>query len=172
MEGERERLLKEAQQGQQILMTTIKQEVGLPIVLNLDISMAQLKGLITLANHPGGTVGQFADTLHIGRSAASLLINRLVHDGLVERTDDSIDRRKMVLCLSPRGENLVAQFHQGQTERDPLPAWLEQLNEKDLRALVQGLRALTHIIQVTTGVTDPQQPAPLEEESIRTRKTP
>jgi DNA-binding MarR family transcriptional regulator len=154
MDSDRETLLEEALNEQRIIMALIKQEVAFPIFLDLDISMAQFKGLLTLAHHPRGTVGQFADTLHIGRSAASLLVDRLVQDGLAERAEDTVDRRKMVLCLSPRGEELVAMFHQGRAERDPLPAWLEKLGEDDLGALVQGLRALASIAQDAMGVID------------------
>jgi DNA-binding MarR family transcriptional regulator len=165
MNSDRETLLGEALNEQRIIIALIKQKVGFPFFLELDMSMAQFKGLFILAQHPRGTVGQFADTLHIGRSAASLLVDRLVQDGLAERTEDTVDRRKMVLCLSPRGEELVALFQQGRVERDPLPAWLEKLSEDDLGALVQGLRALTGIAQDAMGVIGPWHTSAVKEGS-------
>jgi DNA-binding MarR family transcriptional regulator len=157
MDLDREALIKEAQQAQRTIVASVMQQVALPFWLELDISMAQLKGLLTLATHSNSTVSQFAEMLRIGRSAASLLIDRLVQDGLVERAEDTEDRRRAVLRLSRRGEELVTHVRQGRAERNPLPAWLANLSDQDLMALVQGLRALAAEAYAATGEIDPCQ---------------
>jgi DNA-binding MarR family transcriptional regulator len=151
MEHDRETLIQEAQRTQRIVVSAIMQQVSLPSFLDLDISMAQLKGMFILASSGTSTVSQLADRLRIGRSAASLLVDRMVADGLVERTEDSEDRRRTMLRLSRRGEELIARLRQGREERNPLPAWLAKLSDQDLRALVQGLRALAAVAHEATG---------------------
>lgn len=142
-------LRAEAHQRQRIILTSLMQEVWLPIFLDLDvdITLRQLRGVIVLASHAQLSVRQFAEALHLGRAAASALVAHLLQDRLVERERDQADHRKVVLSLSQKGEALFAQLLQGRAERDPLPAWLEKLETHDLQALTQGLRALSCLAQ-------------------------
>ena len=110
-----------------------------PTWLQLDLTMAQLKGLFALADSPM-TIGQLADVLGSGKPAASILVERLVQLGLVERAEDALDRRRTIARVTARGEELVARLRQGGRER--LRTWLSRLGDDDLAALVQGLRAL------------------------------
>ncbi|MBI4495277.1 MAG: MarR family transcriptional regulator [Chloroflexi bacterium] len=111
--------------------------------LHLELTMAQLKALMALSKGDGETVGSMADALEIGLSASSQLTERLVQHGLVERRDDPSDRRRALVHLSPAGEQLVTRLRQGNEER--LRDWLARLEEADLQALVQGLRALAAV---------------------------
>lgn len=154
MDLDREALIKEAHQTQRIIVAAVFQQVALPILLELDLSMAQLKGIVILATSKNCTVSQVAEQLQIGRSAASLLMDRMVVDGLVERREDPEDRRRTLLGLSQRGEELVTRLRQGRAERNPLPAWLANVNDHDLQALVQGLRALAKEASAATGTAD------------------
>lgn len=155
MDLDREKLIKQAQQAQRIVLASVLQEAALPTLLDLNISMAQLKGLVALGRSHTSTVSELAEQLRIGRSAASLLADRLVVDGLVERAEDTEDRRRTVLRLSQRGEALLTQLRQGRAERNPLPTWLAKLGDHDLVALVQGLQALAAEALAATGVSDP-----------------
>ncbi|SRR6266487_1953933 len=155
MDLDREKLIKQAQQAQRTVLASVLQEAALPILLDLNISMAQLKGLVALGRSHTSTVSELAEQLRIGRSAASLLADRLVVDGLVERAEDTEDRRRTILRLSQRGEALLTQLRQGRAERNPLPTWLAKLGDHDLVALVQGLQALAAEALAATGVRDP-----------------
>jgi DNA-binding MarR family transcriptional regulator len=156
MDIDRQALIEEVQGSQKLVITAI-QQVVMPYWLQLDLSMAQLKGILTLASSGSTTVSQFATVLRVGRSAASLLVDRLVQDGLVERTEDTEDRRRTLIRLSPRGEDLVAQLRQGRGKLHPLSDWLDHLSDSDLVALAQGLSALAAEAQRATGMTDPLQ---------------
>jgi DNA-binding MarR family transcriptional regulator len=157
MDLDREALIKKAQQAQRIVIASVMQVVALPTFLELDISMAQLKGLVALAPNRTSTISQFAEKLRIGRSSASLLVDRMVADGLVERAEDTEDRRRAVIRLSRRGEELITHLRQGRTERNPLPTWLANLSDQDLLALVQGLQALAAEAYAATRAIDPWQ---------------
>jgi DNA-binding MarR family transcriptional regulator len=108
--------------------------------LPLDLSMAQLKAMMLMVAAPPMTASQLATTLGLGRPATSILIDHLVQDGMVTRTEDPIDRRRVLVELTPTGSDLVARLRQG--PRDRLRHLLEQLAPADLAALLQGMEAL------------------------------
>uniref|UniRef100_A0A7C5VUS0 MarR family transcriptional regulator n=1 Tax=Thermomicrobium roseum TaxID=500 RepID=A0A7C5VUS0_THERO len=111
-----------------------------PRLGEFDLSMAQLKVLFALSCSGPLTVSEVAERLSITSPTASHLIDRLVHLGLVRRREDERDRRRTVVELSASGEDLLRQLRQGNEQY-----WRELLNELDfvdLRALLQGVRAL------------------------------
>lgn len=142
METDRKLLVEKVLQTQKTLFLAV-QAAGLSPWLELDLTMSQLKGLFLLATDGPMMVSQLGSALGIGKPAASILVDRLVQLGLVERTEDIADRRRTLVQLSPRGEELVRQLHQGRYER--WSAWLNQLSDDDLNALIQGLSALAKV---------------------------
>ena len=114
-----------------------------PAWLELDLTMGQVKGLFALAQSGAMTVGHLAEALGIGKPAASILVDRLVHLALVERDEDRADRRRTLVRLSARGEELVLGLRQGRRER--VRQWASRLADADLAALRRGLRALAAV---------------------------
>lgn len=111
-----------------------------PRLGEFDLSMAQLKVLFALSCSGPLTVSEVAERLSITSPTASHLIDRLVHLGLVRRREDERDRRRTVVELSASGEDFLRQLRQGNEQY-----WRELLNQLDfvdLRALLQGVRAL------------------------------
>lgn len=106
----------------------------------LDLSMAQLKTLMTLYDAGALPIGQIGETLGVGQPTASHLVDRLVQSGLVARTEDALDRRRTLAELSPRGVELIGRLREVRIE--PLQRWLAQLDDTALAALQLGLRAL------------------------------
>lgn len=117
--------------------------VAKPHWLALDLTMAQLKTLLTLANAGPRTIGQVADVLGIGLPTASHLVDRLVQAGLAERTEDPADRRRTLARATAAGEELTRSLQQGGAEQ--LRNWLGRLDPADLDALLRGLRALVEV---------------------------
>lgn len=128
--------------------------------LSVDLSMAQLKALVWLARESGCTVSHLAETLHIGKPAASLLIDGLVHRGYVVRVQDTADRRRALTRLSPTGEELVTRLRAGGAEKlkAEVAGWLSQLDAEHLHALATGLGALA---QIATSDAHAHQNTPL-----------
>src|SRR5215212_4996620 len=80
--------------------------------MEIDLSMAQLKTLMTLYN--GGTmaIGAIAEHLGIGQPTASHLVDRLVQTQLAQRAEDPLDRRRTLAQLSASGEELAERIKQ------------------------------------------------------------
>src|SRR5215472_13751973 len=70
---------------------------NIPEWVHLELSMGQLKALMTLATREAMTVSGLAETLNVGKPMASILVDRLVQLGLVERTEDPEDRRRTLV---------------------------------------------------------------------------
>ncbi len=115
--------------------------------IRLNLSMGQVKALMVLAREagPGMNVTALAEALHVGKPAASILVDQLVQLGYVERTEDHEDRRRTLVALTPKALDLVERLRQGGYE--PFSRWLAALDADDLAAMTRGLRALLAVIE-------------------------
>jgi DNA-binding MarR family transcriptional regulator len=111
--------------------------------LHLDISMQQLRALFLLRDEEEASVGRLAELFGIGLPAASLLADRLVRAGYVERRDDPADRRRVLLSLTRAGVRLVTDLREG--SQSLLRRWMSSLSPDDLAALSRGWRALADV---------------------------
>jgi DNA-binding MarR family transcriptional regulator len=114
-----------------------------PIVLELDLSMAQMKILFILAHENPVTVGVVAEKLGIGFPTASYQVDKVERAGLVRRAEDANDRRRTLVFLTSTGEELVQRLGQGRKER--LHEWLDQLAPAELQSLLDGLKAMVRV---------------------------
>jgi DNA-binding MarR family transcriptional regulator len=69
--------------------------------------------LLVIRGHPSYptvTVGEAAEALQIRHHSASLLVDRCVRRGLLDRKEDPIDRRRVQLSLTPEGERVLTRI--------------------------------------------------------------
>lgn len=137
---ERNRVAEQAMQDQRQIFDHLIRDGVVPRLVRSDLTMAQLRALLTVAHRGPLAVGQLGGILGVGKPTASLLIDALVGHNLVERNEDPVDRRRTLVRISQRGRELVDEARQGRQER--LLGWLAELDETDLLALARGLRAL------------------------------
>ena len=109
--------------------------------LEIDLTLSQVKVLISLAHSGAATVGEIGAMVGIGNAGASLLVDRLVRLGLAQRGDDPTDRRRTRVSLTDAGTDLVRTLTHGGRER--LRHVLGTLQTDDLLALLQGMTAAT-----------------------------
>lgn len=67
------------------------------------LSVSQLRTLFFLNCYPGMDLSSVADHLGVTRPTASVIVNRLVQQGLVNRTEHPQERRCVVLTLTRTG---------------------------------------------------------------------
>lgn len=111
--------------------------------MEIDITFPQLRTLLILAEEGPLVIGQIAQRLGIGLSTGGHLVDRLVQAGLAERTEDSEDRRRTLARLTTKGEELHARLLNRVQHFQTL---IQKLDEDDLAALLQGLRALNRVV--------------------------
>jgi len=103
------------------------------------LSLSQIRLLLALAHYGPTTIGQLADHLRIGQSAASLLVERVVQAHLAERTDDPADRRRALVRLTEAGEALMGRRRKGQ---ELLHTWFSGLDDAQLTTIIDTLTAI------------------------------
>ena len=110
---------------------------------HLDISMQQLRAIYLLRDEEVATVGRLAELFGIAMPAASILADRLVRAGFVDRNDDPADRRRVLLTLTRAGIQLVTELQEG--NHLLMRRWMSRMSPEDLAALTQGWRALAEV---------------------------
>ena len=102
------------------------------------IGSAQLFVLQQLASAPAGSINELAERTYTHQSSVSVVVHRLVREGLVERRPAKDDRRRRELRLTRAGQRLVA--------RAPVPPQMRLID--GLRALpVSETRALARLLK-------------------------
>ena len=93
------------------LQNTLKATSG-TVWMEIDLTIAQLRTLLVLAEEGPLVIGHIAQRLGIGLSTGGHLVDRLVQAGLAERAEDVDDRRRTLARLTPKGEDLYARLLQ------------------------------------------------------------
>jgi DNA-binding MarR family transcriptional regulator len=84
------------------------------------IGSAQLFVLQQLADAPAGSINDLAARTYTHQSSVSVVVRRLVEQGLVARQPSASDRRRRELRLTPAGKRLVS--------RAPVPGQVHLIN--------------------------------------------
>lgn len=105
-----------------------------------EFTFPQMQALGFVVDHPGCTMGELAQALGIGLSAATGLIDRLVQHEFVEREADPNDRRIVRIHASAAGRNARQRCRRERIKR--LQEALELLCEQELEQVAAGLALL------------------------------
>jgi MarR family transcriptional regulator, organic hydroperoxide resistance regulator len=124
------------------LQTTLKATSG-TVWMELDLTIAQLRTLLVLAEEGPLVIGHIAQRLGIGLSTGGYLVDRLVQAGLAERAEDVEDRRRTLARLTPKGADLYARLLNHPLQMQSL---IQKLSDSDMAALLQGLQALNRLV--------------------------
>jgi len=114
--------------------------VATPALCQMDVTMSQVKAMLTVSMSGESTVGDIARSLSVGQPAASTTVDRLVHLGWADRLEDPVDRRRTLVRLTQEGRQLVEMVWR--LRRDLLLTWLSRMEKRDLSLLAQGIVAL------------------------------
>ena len=125
-------------------------------VADHDLSMRQVKALHFVGDCGELSVGALGERLGIKLPAASIQADHLVQAGLIERTEDPEDRRRVRLRLTRRGEEIMA----GRREIEAtMRRWLEEMPDDDLLALRRGMTRLAEIATTQSPATGAAAPS-------------
>ncbi len=103
---------------------------------------AQRKLLNAIAAYEPATLGEVARAVDRGAPAVSRAVESLVRAGLVERTHDPDNRRRLALRLSERGQDVLRA-----PPKSPgsLAAGLDRLAQSELRAIERAFEILERL---------------------------
>ena len=101
---------------------------------------AQLHALRQLSESPTTSLTQLAERTHTDISSVSVVVSRLVEQGLVARKAADDDRRRLSLGLTARGRALVRRAPETGTSR--LLRAATHLSDREVHVLATGLAKL------------------------------
>jgi DNA-binding MarR family transcriptional regulator len=109
------------------------------------LSMAQFGILMHLFSCSNCGISDLGERMDISAPAASQMVDRLVQQGLVERTEDPADRRAKQLALAPKGRELI------ETSLTTRTRWVDDLVRslapEDYDEVASTLAKLTEVVQ-------------------------
>jgi MarR family transcriptional regulator, temperature-dependent positive regulator of motility len=90
----------------------------------LGMKIKEYVSLIYLRDHMGTSQQALAEALHLDANNCVLLLNELEDLGFAERLRDKRDRRRHIVCLTPRGQSALerAERYMESVEDDVLGA--------------------------------------------------
>jgi DNA-binding MarR family transcriptional regulator len=130
------------------------------------LSSAQLFALQRIAENPRASINDLAALTFTHQSSVSVVIQRLVDQGLVAKVAASDDRRRQLLALTARGRRAL--------QRAPAPVQdrlvdaIAALSPPDRRRLAKSLNAIA--CAVVPGRLAPHPPMLFEDSAPRRRK--
>jgi DNA-binding MarR family transcriptional regulator len=104
------------------------------------LSIPQLRTLAFLDREPGACLIHLAEHLGVSLPTASTLVERMVRQGLITRTQDPRERRRVVLMLTPPGARHFRSARQ--SAHAWMAATLAHLSPEELRRISQSVTVL------------------------------
>jgi DNA-binding MarR family transcriptional regulator len=111
-----------------------------PDLMELDMSMAQIKALFAISIRGTATINEIAEFLGVSQPTASQVVDKVVQGGFAERSEGEQDRRVKQVRLTDKGSDLVSRLYRG--SEAPYRETLSQMKTADLQSLRKGLQAL------------------------------
>ena len=109
------------------------------------LSMPQIRALFHLRHDSKCGVSEIGDLLGVTNPAASQMIDRLVINGYIERTEDPADRRAKQLKLTGKGRSVVKESIEIRRR------WMERLTDAltldEQNSIISALVILTRTAQ-------------------------
>lgn len=106
-----------------------------------DLTLRQLQVLACLRAAPGSTGQALADLLGVTTPTVSGLVDRVASKGWVERQQDPVDRRRVLLRLTPEAEEILTVLETPAQEiKQQILDRLEDQEVADLARLVGRMR--------------------------------
>ncbi len=135
-----------------VTLIRVMQSQTTPYWVDLDIPLAQVKTLLALGDLGAPTIGQIATVLGVTQPTASHLVERLVQSKLAYRSEDTHNRRRTLVQLTPQGEEMLGHLigHPGHT--NTFVERLSALSEEELAVCVQGMSILSQAMAREPGL--------------------
>jgi len=115
------------------------------------LTLSQFKILMLLARHGNVSGGELARLLGVGLAALSGMIDRLVQQDLVARTEDLRDRRVRRIGLTRKGGELIGSiFNAGEAR---MRAILSRLSAEELDVVARASQLLVKAAEEESGAS-------------------
>ncbi|EQB10814.1 MULTISPECIES: MarR family winged helix-turn-helix transcriptional regulator [Sphingobium] len=114
-----------------------------PILGELGLTYPQYLVMLVLWKHTPQTVGSLGDMLHLDSGTLTPLLKRMELAGLISRTRDAEDERRVLIGLTGKGRGL-------RSDAEKIPAMLSEglaIDEAAIAALREQVRGLVSVLR-------------------------
>ncbi|MDY6917708.1 MAG: MarR family transcriptional regulator [Chloroflexota bacterium] len=118
----------------------VRGQYELDVWMNLSLTIAQLKSLFFISDQGCTSPSNLAAALKVTPTNTTGIVDRLVKQGLVSRTENAEDRRMLLLRATAKGEELVATLRQ--RRKGHMYEALARMSGDELASLARGLTSL------------------------------
>ncbi len=110
---------EELRQGMELLFFAYRDFTAEPdqMLARYDFGRAHHRVIYFVGRHPGITVSDLLDILGITKQSLSRVLGQLVREGFIVQRSDRRDRRRRLLELTDRGQDLERQLTENQRRR-------------------------------------------------------
>jgi len=119
------------------------------IWIDSGLTLTQLRSLFLIANKGSTNFRKLAKALGVTPSDVTGIVDRLVEQGLVSRTQNPEDRREMTLQATDKGQTVVSNLKEVGIKH--MTHILSVLSLEELSALAQGLSAFIRAAETYKG---------------------
>ncbi len=137
--AETEQLIADIMVAQQRLQRLFAYDRSDPL-FNSHLTLTQIKILMLLSRHGAVSGSELAGMLGVGAAALSGMVDRLVAQDLVARTEDLQDRRVRRIGLTRAGNELIGGIITAGAEKHP--KLLSRLTAEELTVIAEAMRTL------------------------------
>lgn len=110
-----------------------------------DLSIPQFRSLLFLQRNPGAALREVAEHLGLTPPTVSKMAARLVSRGLIDRPDSTVDRRRVELRLTARGNTLIDRVRAETAAK--FAERLEKLPPTEREKMISSLESLRMALQ-------------------------
>ena len=110
-----------------------------------DLKLSQIKAIAAFQDKSCFSMKELANNIGAKLTNMTMMVDNLIKDGMVVRDRDESDRRKVLVCLTPKGKKIRAKFLA--QRRKGAMSIFANLKDHDKNELLKSLDKACHILE-------------------------
>ena len=110
-----------------------------------DLRLSQIRAIAAFRDKNCLSMKELANNIGVNLPTMTMMIDRLIKDGMAERERDASDRRKVIVCLTSQGKKIKAKFLA--QRRKTAQSIFSSLNNQDKKELLTCLGGACRILE-------------------------
>ena len=103
--------------------------------------------VLSIVNEAGDiTPGEVARLLHIEKSHLTKIVNSMIHMGAVKKVRDVKDRRRQLLTLTKRGQEIYRELNR--VSIDSYVPFMEQIPEQEREGVIRSVEIMREAMEI------------------------
>jgi DNA-binding MarR family transcriptional regulator len=117
-----------------------------------DLTVPQFRTLAFVHRNEGTSLTEVADHMGLTLPSMSKMVDDLFKKGLIQREEQTTDRRRVKLATTPQGITLMETSKQGTLAY--LSKQLETISPKERAAIIEAIKSLRSVFKVANKQSD------------------